>query len=133
MRAVAVLGVVLYHAGFLSGGYVGVDVFFVLSGFLITRLLWSEIVRDGRVSFATFYARRARRLLPLSALVGIATLIGAWIWFSPLRTLGVVQDAKASALYVANYRFAAQRTDYLAASSPSPFQHYWSLAVEEQF
>ena len=134
LRAVAILAVVLYHAGVVTGGYVGVDVFFVVSGFLITGLLWREIHDHGRVSFAAFYARRARRLLPASALVLIVTLIASALVLSPLRMLEVTKDAKAAALYVSNYRFAAQRTDYLAASTPpSPLQHYWSLAVEEQF
>ena len=133
MRAVAVVAVVLYHANVVGGGFVGVDVFFVLSGFLITRLLWREISADGRVSFSGFYGRRARRLLPASALVLVATVLGALIWVSPLAARSVVSDAKAAALYVANYRFIAQRTNYLATQAPSPLQHYWSLAVEEQF
>jgi peptidoglycan/LPS O-acetylase OafA/YrhL len=134
LRAVAIVAVVLYHAGVVTGGYVGVDVFFVVSGFLITGLLWQEIRDHGRISFAGFYARRARRLLPASALVLVATLIASALILSPLRMLEVTKDAKAAALYVSNYRFAAQRTDYLAASTPpSPLQHYWSLAVEEQF
>ena len=131
---VAIVSVVLYHAGVLTGGYVGVDVFFVVSGFLITGLLWREFHEHGRISFAGFYARRARRLLPASALVLVATLIASALILSPLRLLDVTKDAKAAALYVSNYRFAAQRTNYLAASTPpSPLQNYWSLGVEEQF
>jgi peptidoglycan/LPS O-acetylase OafA/YrhL len=134
IRAVAIVSVVLYHAGALTGGYVGVDVFFVVSGFLITGLLWRELGEHGRISFAGFYARRARRLLPASALVLVATLIASALILSPLRLLDVTKDAKAAALYVSNYRFAAQRTNYLAASTPpSPLQNYWSLGVEEQF
>src|SRR6185295_2444387 len=88
----------------------------------------------GRISFARFYARRARRLLPASAFVLVATLITSAVILSPLRMLDVTKDAKAAALYVSNFRFAAQRTNYLAASTPpSPLQHYWSLGVEEQF
>ena len=105
-----------------------------MSGFLITGLLWREIHDHGRISFARFYARRARRLLPASALVLVATLIASAVILSPLRLLDVTKDAKAAALYVSNYRFAAQRTNYLAASTPpSPLQNYWSLGVEEQF
>jgi peptidoglycan/LPS O-acetylase OafA/YrhL len=132
-RGVAVLAVVCFHAGLVGGGYIGVDVFFVLSGFLITRLLSDEIARTQAVSFASFYARRARRLLPASALVLVATVAASAMWLSPLRAHSVVQDGKAAALYVSNYRFAAQRTDYLSSQAPSPLQHYWSLSVEEQF
>jgi peptidoglycan/LPS O-acetylase OafA/YrhL len=135
MRAVAVLAVVAYHAGLggVGGGYVGVDVFYVLSGFLITGLLWEELQGTGRVRFGAFYARRARRLLPAAVLVLVITLLASSIWLSPLQARVVAADGVAVALYVANYRFAAQRTDYLADASPSPLQHYWSLGVEEQF
>ena len=90
LRAVAVVAVVLYHAGYLSGGYVGVDVFFVVSGFLITRLLLDEVRRSGRVSFAGFYARRARRLLPASVLVLVCTVVASWLILSPLQLRTVV-------------------------------------------
>jgi peptidoglycan/LPS O-acetylase OafA/YrhL len=133
LRAVAVIAVVAYHAGWLSGGYVGVDVFFVVSGFLITRLLLDEMRHTGRLSFAAFYARRARRLLPASVLVLVFTVVASWIVLSPLQMRTVAGDAKGAALYVANYRFAAQRTNYLGPHGPSPVQHYWSLGVEEQF
>jgi peptidoglycan/LPS O-acetylase OafA/YrhL len=136
LRAVAIVAVVLYHAhvGFAGGGYVGVDVFFVVSGFLITGLLWRELERHGRISFASFYGRRVRRLLPMSVLVVIVTLIASAQWLPPLQLHDVIKDAIASSLYVANFRFALQSTSYLASSAPpSPFQHFWSLAVEEQF
>jgi peptidoglycan/LPS O-acetylase OafA/YrhL len=136
LRAVAVLGVVLYHArvGALSGGFAGVDVFFVVSGYLITGLLWAELRRDGRISLPGFYARRARRLLPASILVIVATAVASRILLPPLSVPTVSKDGLASALYVGNYRFAFQQTNYLNASGPpSPFQHYWSLGVEEQF
>ena len=135
LRGVAVVAVVCYHAGLglTSGGYVGVDVFFVISGFLITRLLWNEVDATGLVSFAAFYGRRVRRLLPAAGLVLIATVVASAVALSPLQARDVIKDAQASALYVANYRFAALRTNYLAAQTPSPIQHYWSLAVEEQF
>ncbi|HZD67573.1 MAG TPA: acyltransferase family protein, partial [Actinomycetes bacterium] len=136
LRAVAILAVVLYHAGLgaTGGGYVGVDVFYVLSGFLITGLLWDELRQTGGLSFASFYARRARRLLPAALLVVVVTVIASGLWLSPLWAQVVTRDAIASTLYVANYRFAALRTDYLAADAPpSPLQHYWSLGVEEQF
>ncbi|HEX2274581.1 MAG TPA: acyltransferase family protein [Acidimicrobiales bacterium] len=136
LRAVAVLGVVLYHAGVgaFRGGYVGVDVFFVVSGFLITGLLWQELRGTGRLSLASFYARRARRLLPASMLVVAVTVVASAYWLSPLRAEHVAKDALAAATYVSNYRFAWLRTDYFTAhADPSPLQHYWSLGVEEQF
>jgi peptidoglycan/LPS O-acetylase OafA/YrhL len=135
LRAVAVLAVVAYHAGlgWVGGGFVGVDVFYVVSGFLITGLLWEELRDTGRLRFAAFYARRARRLLPASALVLVVTVVASSAWLSPLRARVVTGDAAAAALYVANYRFAAQGTDYLAERFASPIQHYWSLGVEEQF
>jgi peptidoglycan/LPS O-acetylase OafA/YrhL len=131
-----VLAVVLFHAGMpgVRGGYIGVDVFFVISGFLITGLLWREVSGAGTVRLARFYGARARRLLPAAATVGVATSIGAAMLLPPLQARTVLGDGIASALYVGNYRFAMQGTDYLAADvPPSPFQHYWSLGVEEQF
>lgn len=136
LRAVAVLGVVLFHAGTpgVGGGYIGVDVFFVISGFLITGLLWREVSSTGAVRLRRFYGARARRLLPASALVGIVTAIGSAVLLPPLESRHVLIDAVTSALYVGNYGLAVQGTDYLATDlPPSPFQHYWSLGVEEQF
>jgi peptidoglycan/LPS O-acetylase OafA/YrhL len=136
LRAVAVLAVVLFHAAVpgTEGGFVGVDVFFVISGFLITGLLWREAGSGDRIRFARFYGARARRLLPAAVVVLVATAAVATAVLPPLQVRGVLGDAVASALYVGNYRLAVQGTDYLAASSPpSPFQHYWSLGVEEQF
>jgi peptidoglycan/LPS O-acetylase OafA/YrhL len=131
-----VLAVVLFHAGMpgVGGGYIGVDVFFVISGFLITGLLWREVTGTGTVRLRGFYGARARRLLPAATTVGVATSIGAALLLPPLQARSVLGDGIASALYVGNYRFAIQGTDYLAADTPpSPFQHYWSLGVEEQF
>lgn len=136
LRAVAVLAVVLYHAGVpgLHGGFVGVDVFFVVSGFLITGLLVGEAARTGTVGLTSFYAARARRLLPAAALVLIATSVAATVLLPPLQARNVLGDTIAGALYLGNYRFAIEGTDYLAADTPpSPLQHYWSLGVEEQF
>ena len=135
LRAIAVLLVVLFHSGVetLSGGYVGVDVFFVISGFLITTHLLESLEREGRIRFGAFYAKRARRILPASLLVAGLTVVAAWIWMSPLLLESVVKDAIATALYVPNYRFALEDTDYLAEATPSVFQHYWSLGIEEQF
>jgi peptidoglycan/LPS O-acetylase OafA/YrhL len=135
LRAVAVLLVVLSHAGVagFAGGYVGVDVFFVISGFLITTLLVRELARTGRISLTRFYARRAVRLLPASTLVVAVTLAGSWLWLSPVRIAEYAGDALASAGYAGNIRLAVAGTDYFADAAPSPFQHFWSLAVEEQF
>jgi len=135
LRAVAVGAVVLYHAGvpFVPGGYVGVDVFFVISGFLITSHLLSAIRRDGRIKFASFYARRARRILPASFAVLGLSVVAALIWMPPLLMREVWAGAVATALYVPNLLFAFEGTNYLAESTPSLVQHYWSLGIEEQF
>ena len=136
LRGLAVLVVVLFHAGLagMGGGFVGVDVFFVISGFLITGLLVREHGRTGRISLLRFYARRVRRLLPAATVVLVATLIAALILMSPLDRSTVSLDAVASALSVGNVRFAAAAGDYFTSlAAPSPFLHFWSLAVEEQF
>lgn len=129
----AVLAVIAFHVGAVSGGFVGVDVFFVISGFLITGLLWAELSATGRINLPRFYAARARRLLPAAAVVLIITAAAAAVLLPPLQARAVLDDGLASALYVGNYRFAITGTDYLGHSAPSPFQHYWSLGVEEQF
>jgi peptidoglycan/LPS O-acetylase OafA/YrhL len=136
LRAVAVVAVVLFHAEVpgVGGGYVGVDVFFVISGFLITGLLWREVSTAGTVRLRSFYGARARRLLPASAMVGIVTAIASALLLPPLQARGVFVDGIASALYVSNFWFGLQGVDYLSPYLPeSPFQHYWSLGVEEQF
>jgi peptidoglycan/LPS O-acetylase OafA/YrhL len=136
LRAVAVLLVVLGHAGvgFLKGGYVGVDVFFVLSGFLITGILISRAAKTGYVSLTDFYVRRARRILPAAALTLVATNIAAYYLLNFVRAREAVTDSIWAAFFGANIQFARQGTDYFAQGQPpSPIQHYWSLAVEEQF
>lgn len=135
LRAVAVLAVVLFHAGVpgLGGGYVGVDVFFVISGFLITSHLAEGLPRSGRVGFGQFYARRIRRILPASVLVIGATLLASLVVLPVLQIEAVVREAAAAVAYVPNLLFAARGTEYLADPTPSPYQHYWSLGVEEQF
>ncbi|MFD3328488.1 SGNH hydrolase domain-containing protein [Streptomyces sp. NPDC058701] len=136
LRAVAVLAVLAFHAGVpgTAGGFVGVDVFFVISGYLITGLLVREAVTTGRIRLGDFFSRRARRLLPSAAVVlGVVAVAGAWLTV-PLRRADLEYDVVASALSVANWRFVAQQTDYLAAGhGQSPLLHFWSLAVEEQF
>lgn len=136
LRAVAVVAVVLFHADVpgVGGGYIGVDVFFVISGFLITGLLWREVSTSGTVRLRNFYGARARRLLPASATVGVVTAIAAAFLLPPLQAHSAFGDGIASALYVGNYWFILHGVDYLApVMPPSPFEHYWSLGVEEQF
>lgn len=135
MRAIAVLLVMLYHAGvpLFRGGYVGVDVFFVISGFLITSHLASALRRDGRIRFADFYARRIRRILPASFAVVVVTAVSIAIWYPIVSAPRALQDAVATLLYAPNFWFAWKETDYLADHEPSAFQHYWSLGIEEQF
>ncbi len=135
LRAVAVLLVVAFHAGVgvVSGGFVGVDVFFVLSGFLITGLLVDEIARTGTISLGDFYARRIRRLLPLSTLVLVATAVATFLLIPPIDRKGIAGDLVGAALWGANWRFAAESTQYMADADKSPVLHFWSLSVEEQF
>ncbi len=128
--------VLLYHAHLppFRGGFIGVDVFFVLSGFLITSLLLRELSRTGTVSLANFWARRARRLLPASGLVLVATLVASRSMLDGLSQGELARDAIAASAFVVNIRFMVAGTDYLASQlPPSPLLHFWSLAVEEQF
>ncbi|HEX5912326.1 MAG TPA: acyltransferase, partial [Rubrobacter sp.] len=136
LRAVAVGVVLLYHAGvpFAPGGYVGVDVFFVISGYLITGLLLRELEKTGTVSLARFYSRRAKRLLPLTVVVLAFVVVLSCLLFDPVRMDEVSLGVVASGLYVMNWLLAARATDYFAAGlQASPIQHFWTLAVEEQF
>ncbi|MFE9699610.1 SGNH hydrolase domain-containing protein [Streptomyces sp. NPDC006270] len=136
LRAVAVLAVLAFHAQIpgMTGGFVGVDVFFVISGYLITGLLVREAITTGRIRLGDFFSRRARRLLPSAAVV-LAAVAAAGAWLTvPLLRADLEQDVLAAALSVANWRFVSQQTDYLAAGhDQSPLLHFWSLAVEEQF
>ena len=135
VRAIAVLMVLIDHTGIglLPGGYVGVDVFFVLSGFLITGQLLKADDR-GRISITKFYARRVRRILPASSVVLIATVIASYCFLSASRATHVAGDGQWSSLFASNFRFIQQSTNYLDSQlPPSPLQHFWSLAVEEQF
>jgi peptidoglycan/LPS O-acetylase OafA/YrhL len=133
LRAIAVLAVLLFHGGLgCSGGYVGVDVFFVISGFLITSLIWRDL-ETGRFSFATFWERRARRIIPAMAAAAIGTLIAGWFVLLPddLESLG--KAALALAAFGANIHYW-QATGYFdGAAQEKPLLHTWSLAVEEQF
>ena len=136
LRAVAVCAVLLAHSGIGigEGGFVGVDVFYVISGFLITGLLLREADRRGSISLPAFYARRARRLLPAAALVIVCVLAASLVLLSPTRTEIATGDAVAASLYYLNWRFVAQSADYFGPQTDqSPLQHYWSLSIEEQF
>jgi len=144
LRAFAVAGVLAYHLGFgwASGGYLGVDLFFVLSGFLITSLLLEEWVTDARIRLGAFWARRARRLLPalFLVLVAIAVYVVLNGRFGPpgsaaeVDLSGLRGDALATLFYVANWHAIFAHQSYFAQfSSPSPLEHTWSLAIEEQF
>jgi peptidoglycan/LPS O-acetylase OafA/YrhL len=136
LRAVATFLVLPYHAGLMlfPGGFVGVDVFFVISGFVITGQLIKEVDRDGTVNLLGFYARRAKRLLPAAAVVLVATAVMTWLWVPKIRWETTGGDIVASALYFVNWRLADRSVDYLAEDvTPSAVQHYWSLSVEEQF
>jgi peptidoglycan/LPS O-acetylase OafA/YrhL len=136
LRALAVLLVILDHAkiGPFHGGFIGVDVFFVISGFLITGLLVSEAERTGRVSLLGFYARRARRILPAATVVIIATVGFAIYYLSAVEANGAIKDALWATFFAANFKLAHDGTDYFQNDTPpSPLQHFWSLAVEEQF
>ena len=136
LRGIAVLLVVLYHAGVpgFAGGFVGVDVFFALSGYLITGILVAEIEATGRLDFARFYARRARRLLPAMSVLLVVVAAVALAFYSPVGQQQIATTALATAAYASNFYFASGATDYLAADAETnPLLHTWSLAVEEQF
>jgi peptidoglycan/LPS O-acetylase OafA/YrhL len=134
LRALAATLVLVFHAKFLPGGFVGVDIFYVISGFLITGLLLKELNSNGRISLKAFYLRRSKRLLPASFLVLFITAIVAWLLLPPISRGSIGRDLIATTLYVSNYLFAWWQNDYQNLNAvPSPFIHYWSLAVEEQF
>ena len=135
LRGIAILLVLLFHAGlpWTPGGFVGVDVFFVISGFLITGKLWRESQQPGGLNITRFYAWRIRRLLP-AALVAIAVItVFGLLLAAPLDRSELAADGAASALSIANMRFIGSVDYFAATTSPSPFLHFWSLSVEEQF
>ena len=138
LRAVAILAVVAYHAGIpaVPGGFVGVDVFFVLSGYLITSLLAAEAIRHGTVSLRSFYARRIRRLFPALFVVVCATVVMGAFALLPIfdQQQDLARSAIATALYVSNFYFWLHTPGYLDQSVDlKPLLHTWSLSVEEQF
>jgi peptidoglycan/LPS O-acetylase OafA/YrhL len=136
MRGIAVLLVVLFHSGVpgFGGGFIGVDVFFALSGYLITGIILNEITKRGKLSFRNFYARRARRLLPAAGLVVVSTLVLMLLMYSPLELGKYSRWASYTSLYASNYMFMRDASNYFASDvTRNPYLHTWSLAVEEQF
>ena len=134
LRALAAILVTVFHARLLPGGFIGVDIFYVISGYLITGLILREIEKTGTLDLRSFYQRRIKRLLPTSVFVLFVTAISAWILFPPITRDALGRDLFAAATYISNYLFAWWQNDYQNLNAtPSPFIHYWSLAVEEQF
>ncbi|HEY5013952.1 MAG TPA: acyltransferase family protein [Acidimicrobiia bacterium] len=133
-RGLAVAGVLLFHGGHLTGGYLGVDFFFTLSGFLITSLLLAESSRTGAIGLGGFWARRARRLLPALAVLMVGVALYSATLATPSELAQIRSDAFATLGYVANWHEIVSRQSYFALfSAPSPLNHTWSLAIEEQF
>ena len=136
LRTVAVYLVVLFHSGIavVEGGFIGVDLFFVLSGFLVSSILLDELDRTGQLRLGAFYARRVRRLLPAAVVVVVATAAVFLLVAPTIRRLPWVGDAQSALLYYSNWRFLGQSNDYFAADiDKSPYLHFWSLSIEEQF
>ena len=134
LRALAAILVTVFHARLVPGGFIGVDIFYVISGYLITGLILREIEKTGTLDLRRFYQRRIKRLLPTSVFVLFVTAIFAWILFPPITRESLGRDLFAAATYISNYLFAWWQNDYQNLNAtPSPFIHYWSLAVEEQF
>ena len=135
LRAFAVVVVILHYlTGWPAGGFVGVDIFFVISGFLITGLLVREYERTDKISFLGFYRRRARRIIPVATLVLLTTVIAARALLPDDRATAVRGDAIWAFIFGGNWHMEAVGTDYFQKGlPPSPLQHFWSLSVEEQF
>src|SRR5574338_53747 len=134
LRCVAVLPVIAFHGGlgFLSGGFVGVDVFFVISGYLITGIIISEL-EDGKFSIARFYERRARRILPALSIVVLSCIPFAWLWMLPSQMKDFAASVIAVALFVSNVLFWSEQGYFAPLADTKPLLHTWSLAVEEQY
>ena len=136
MRGIAVLLVVLFHSGVpgFTGGFTGVDVFFALSGYLITGIILHELAKTGKLSFRNFYARRARRLLPAAGFAALSTVVLSILLYSPLELVRYAKWASYTSVYASNFMFMRDAANYFASDvSTNPFLHTWSLAVEEQF
>ena len=134
LRAVAVLPVILFHGGFagFEGGYLGVDVFFVLSGYLITSILYQEHAA-GSFSILKFYERRARRILPALILVVLACIPFAWAWLVPRELAEFSRSVLSVVAFVSNVYFWTQSNYFATAAELKPLLHTWSLGIEEQF
>ena len=134
LRAFAAVLVVIYHAKVTSGGYIGVDIFYVISGYLITGLLLRELENSGTLNLKSFYLRRIKRLLPTSFFVLAITALTAWYLYPATMRADLGRDIAAAGIYISNYLFAFWQMDYQNLSAIPPVViHYWSLAVEEQF
>ncbi|OBJ55198.1 acyltransferase family protein [Mycobacterium asiaticum] len=135
LRGFTLLAIVGWHISMpgVSGGFVGPDIFFEISGFVITGQLWRQVSTTGTVGLRKFYGARSRRLLPVSATIGVITAIAAAVLLPVVQAQSALKDAIACALYVPNFWFIVQQVDYFSGGAPSPFQHYWTLGVEEQF
>lgn len=136
LRAIAVIAVLLFHIwpDHFKGGFIGVDVFFVISGFLITSLLVAEIEKTGHLDLGNFWSRRLRRLLPAATLVLLVSLWASLKWLPETEWLNTAKQVFASGLYFQNWMLVAQSVDYMAReASATVAQHYWSLSIEEQF
>jgi len=134
LRALAATLVVFFHAKLVPGGFIGVDIFYVISGYLITGLIIKEIELTSSFGFKAFYLRRAKRLLPASLGILAATSVLSWILLPPTVRSNLGKDIFAATIYISNYLFAYWQNDYQNLNAtPSPVIHYWSLAVEEQF
>lgn len=135
LRAIAVLSVVLYHFGMpgIPGGFVGVDIFFVISGFLIGGILWADLRETGRIRLARFYLRRLRRLAPAYFAMAAATLVMGWLILLPFEFREFGKSLIAATVYLSNIHFYREAGYFDSASEEKPLLHTWSLAVEEQF
>ncbi|MEU7646543.1 acyltransferase family protein [Streptomyces huasconensis] len=133
LRGFAVAAVLLFHAGHLRGGFLGVDLFFVLSGFLITGLLLGEAAGRGRIGLAAFWGRRARRLLPALVCVVVVTLAATWAWGTPAQLRFALDDLPWVGAQAVNWHYIGERIGYWNASDTRVFAHLWSIGVEWQF
>jgi peptidoglycan/LPS O-acetylase OafA/YrhL len=141
LRSVAVYLVLLFHCGIgaFGGGFIGVDLFFVLSGFLVSHVIWAQVDKEGSSRpghlLGWFYARRVRRLLPAAVVVIVVTAAAQLLVASEPQRVGMVRDGQSALVYLSNWQFIADARDYFAADSvnASPFLHFWSLSIEEQF